>query len=328
MKRAIVTGASGFVGANLARRLVTDGHEVHLIVRPGRPQWRIDEIRGAAHVHEVPLEDTEALPAVVGAIRPEWIFHLAAYGAYASQADLRQMVATNILGTINLVEACLQTGFEAFVNSGSSSEYGFKDHAPTEREWLEPNSHYAVTKASATLFCRHTAQRHGAHLVTLRLYSTYGPYEEPTRFVPTLIVRGLAGELPPLVHPDSAHDYVHVDDVIDAYLLAATQPGQELGAVYNVGSGVQTTVRDVVEIARRAMHLRVEPAWGSMPGRQWDTPHWVCDNHEIRARLNWQPRFGFEEGFGRTLAWFRAHPRWLAYYRDRCADRAAEGQAP
>ena len=82
-------------------------------------------------------------------IDPHWVFHLATYGAYSSQSDVQTIVTTNYNGTVNLVEACLETGFEAFVNAGSSSEYGYKDHAPVESELPEPNSHYAATKAAA-----------------------------------------------------------------------------------------------------------------------------------------------------------------------------------
>src|SRR5205085_63861 len=141
--------------------------------------------------------------------------------------DLRRMIQTNLLGTVNLVEACIAAGCAAIVNTGSSSEYGFKDHAPTETEWLEPNSHYAVTKASATLFCHYTAQHWEGLLPTLRLYSVYGPYEEPSRLLPTVILHGLQNRLPPLVNPEIARDYIAVDDVCDAYLLAATQIGQQ-----------------------------------------------------------------------------------------------------
>jgi len=313
-KRVLITGATGFIGANLARRLVHDGHEVHFLVRQGHSQWRIEAIRTEVRLHEVNLGDEDALTQVVGRIRPEWVFHLAAHGAYSHQSDLRRMLETNVLGTIHLVAACLDTGFEAFVNTGSSSEYGFKDHAPSETEWLEPNSHYAVTKASATLFCRHTAQRERVHLPTLRLYSVYGPYEEPTRLMPTLIVRGLHGEIPPLVSPDIARDYIYVDDVIEAYLLAATQPGRELGAVYNVGTGIQTSLRDVVEVARRVLGIVVEPQWGSMPSRPWDTNIWVSDNQKIRAVLDWHPRHTFEQAFRLMANWFRSSPALWGLY--------------
>src|SRR4051812_37876762 len=101
MKRAIVTGATGFVGANLARRLLNDGHEVHLFVRPRHRAWRIAAIRAAVRVHTVDFGDDAALARLVGAIRPEWVFHLAAHGAYPTETDLHEMVRTNIVGTIN-----------------------------------------------------------------------------------------------------------------------------------------------------------------------------------------------------------------------------------
>src|SRR6058998_3106401 len=187
MKRVLLTGGTGFVGANLARRLLQSGHEVHLLVQPRHTGWRIEAIRDDLRLHEVDLADGERLGNLVRRIGPDWVFHLAAHGAYSWQRDLGQIVRTNILGTMNLVGACVATGFEGFVNTGSSSEYGFKDHAPAETEALEPNSYYAVTKASATLFCRFTARARSVNLPTLRLYSVYGPYEEPSRLIPALI---------------------------------------------------------------------------------------------------------------------------------------------
>jgi len=314
MKLVILTGATGFVGANLARRLLKDGHAVHLLVRHGYAPWRIEMIRDHVRLYEVDLGDPQAVNTVVSRIKPDWIFHLAAYGAYSSQTDLSRMAQTNIIGTMNLVNACLQAGFEAFVNTGSSSEYGFKDHAPTENEWIDPNSHYAITKAAATHFCRYTARSKNVRIPTLRLYSVYGPYEDPSRLMPTLIRRGLRGELPPLVNPDIARDYVYTEDVNDAYLLAAAAPDQEPGAVYNVGTGVQTTLRDVVEVARRVMGIVVEPDWGSMPNRHWDTNVWVSDNRKIITELGWNPRYTFEQGFRLMVDWMRDH---LALYPDR-----------
>jgi len=308
MKRVIITGATGFVGANLARRLLREGHEVHVLVRPNYTAWRIEEIRQNLRLHELQLHDAKVVSHVVSQIRPEWIFHLAVHGAYSWQTDLEQMVLTNIHGTINLVNACLQTGFEAFVNTGSSSEYGFKDHAPAESDPLEPNSHYAVSKAAATMFCRYTAQSRGVHLPTLRLYSVFGPYEDPGRLLPALIQRGLKGELPPLVDPDVARNFVYVDDAVEAYLLAARVRPPELGAIYNVGTGAATTLREVVDVARRVMQISAEPVWNTMPNRSWDTNVWVSDNRKIRSELQWQPLGSFEEGFRLTLDWFRKGP--------------------
>lgn len=312
-KRVLITGATGFVGANLARRLLSDGHEVHALVRPGYRSWRIESIRDDLRLHALDMTDAEAVSRAVASVRPEWVFHLAVHGAYSSQTDIREMIATNIVSTVNLVEACLQAGFESFVNTGSSSEYGFKDHPPSETDWLEPNSAYAVTKASAALYCRMIAQTRHVNITTLRLYSVYGAYEEPTRLIPTLIARGLRGELPPLVNPDIARDFVYADDVNDACLRAA-QSSPAFGAVYNVGSGAQTTLREVVEVARRVLAIEQAPEWGTMPDRRWDTSVWVADPSAIRAALGWQATTSFKDGFTATVAWLRAHPELYAAY--------------
>jgi nucleoside-diphosphate-sugar epimerase len=316
MKRVVITGGTGFVGANLVRRLLADGHEIHLLVRENYTSWRIEAIRQDVHLHEVNFVDGEILIHRMDEIRPDWVFHLATYGAYSYQTDLQRMVQTNVIGTMNLVEACVKTGFEAFINTGTSSEYGFKKHAPSETESLEPNSYYAVTKASATLFCRYTAHFRNVTLPTLRLYSVYGPYEEPTRLIPALILQGLKGQLPPLVNPNIARDYVYVQDVIDAYLLAATRPDQQPGAIYNVGTGIQTSLREVVELARGIMGIQDEPNWGSMPDRLWDSEVWVSDNEKIRNDLGWRPRCTIEQGLLLTSQWFRENPTMLNFYRE------------
>lgn len=312
MKRCLVTGGTGFVGANLVRRLLRDGQAVHLVVRPEHAVWRLPDLRREVQLHELPLHDLGAVTAVVREIRPDWVFHLAAHGAYSWQAELEPMVRTNIQGTMNLVTACVQAGFESFVNTGSSSEYGFKDHAPAETEPLEPNSHYAVTKAAATLFCRYTAQSQRLHLPTLRLYSVYGPYEDPRRFVPALIRHGLNGQLPPLVDPNIGRDFVYVEDVIEAYVLAATVPVKEFGPVYNVGTGIGTTIQDAVTVARSAMNIAEEPVWNTMPKRQWDTHCWQANIQAIQEQLHWSPRYSFADGLGETIQWARNHPELLA----------------
>jgi nucleoside-diphosphate-sugar epimerase len=315
-KRVLVTGASGFIGANLVRRLLSDGHEVDLILRPKHAGWRLTEIESIAR-HIVELADPDDVAKTVQAVRPDWIFHLAAHGAYSSQTDFREMIQTNVIGTVNLVEACLKTGFEAFVNTGSSSEYGFKDHPPIETELPEPNSHYAVTKASATLYCRYAAQKHNVRLRTLRLYSVFGPWEEPTRLIPTLIAFGLKGRLPPLADPKVARDYVYVDDVCDAYVLAAKHSGAESDAIFNIGTAIQSRLDQVVEIAGHLMPVNDQPRWASMPNRQWDTQTWVANNGRAVRELGWTPRHTLPEGLEETIAWFKANPALAAVYQQR-----------
>lgn len=317
MKRAIVTGASGFIGANLTRRLLQDGHDVHLLLREGYLRWRIEDIFKDVQIHIIDLNDKAGIENVIKSIHPELIFHIAAYGNYSWQNNLDQIIQTNFIGTINLLEACLKVGFEAFVNTGSSSEYGLKNYPPPEYDSLEPNSYYAVTKASAALFCRYSAQKYKAHITTLRLYSVYGPYEEPERLIPTLIINGLNGKLPPLVNPGIARDFVYIDDVIDAYLLSALKKEKEFGAIYNIGSGIQVTIRELVETAMRVLKINVSPQWGSMQNRDWDTSVWIANNNEAGRKLGWKTNNTIEQGLSKTVDWLCNNPQYLNLYIER-----------
>lgn len=308
MKRVLVTGATGFVGSNLARRLLHDGHNVHLFVRKNCTPWRIEPIRSEVRLHEVDLSNAETLAALVRKIRPDWIFHLATYGAYSDQNDLRLMLRTNVTETSNMVDVCVERGFEAFVNAGSSSEYGFKNSPPSEEDRIDPNSQYAVTKSYATQYCAFAARKHNMNVVTLRLYSVYGPYEDKRKFIPTLISHAIKGGLPPLVAPETARDFVYVDDICEAFVLAATKSVSERGLVYNIGSGIQTTIRQAVDIAINMFGLKEEPLWNTMPGRQWDTDKWVADSRLARTCLNWHPQYSFGDGFQKTVEWTMAHP--------------------
>jgi nucleoside-diphosphate-sugar epimerase len=315
LKRVLVTGGTGFVGSNLVRRLLQDGHVVGLLVRKGHDPWRLADVSGRVQWIEANLEEGTGLRTVVTEFRPQWVFHLAAHGAYSWQSDRASILKVNVLGTANLLDACLAIGFEAFVNTGSSSEYGFKDHPPREDEPLAPTSAYAVAKAAATMYCAQAARASDAPVVTLRLYSVYGPWEEPKRFIPQLVARGLEGLLPPLANPETARDYVYISDVCDAYVRAA-RTKLEPGSIYNVGTGVQTTLRQAVEHARRVLGIAVEPRWGSMPDRGWDTAIWVADSSRLRERLGWRSEIDLDHGLQLTADWLAASPflktRYLA----------------
>ncbi len=307
MTRCLVTGATGFVGANLARLLLGEGHDVCLLVRKEHNPARLAAIVNQVQIEVADIADKGATHDLISRIRPEWVFHLAANGAYSWQNDVDTIFRTNLSGLINLLESSLAAGCTAFVNAGSSSEYGYKDHAPGEGELVEPNSYYAVAKAAATQFCRFVAQNRQAQIATLRLYSAYGPYEDEGRLIPTIVKHGLEKKLPPLVSPDIARDYIYVDDVCNAFLQTAKKlaAGEiaELGAVLNIGTGVQTSIAQVVEITRRLMKLEVEPVWGSMENRRWDTSVWVADNSKAKRLLDWKPVYDFESGLAKTIEW-------------------------
>lgn len=303
-KRVLLTGAAGFVGAVLTRRLLAEGHELHALLKSSSPRWRLHGIQDDLRCHEVDLRDEAAVSRAVKAARPEVIYHLAAHGAYPFQTDPDGIIETNFLGTWNLLKASASLDYQAFVNTGSSSEYGFKDYAMRETDLLEPNSYYSVAKCAQTLVCQHFANVEKKPVTTFRLFSAFGPYEEPSRLIPTLVRRSLAGEPLELVSKDVARDFVYVEDVVDAFLKLDQLAGLK-GEVINIGTGVQSTVGDVVEAVQRHAGSRSECRWGAMPARIWDAKTWVADCTKALRLLGWRPRTSLPEGLRLTVEWTR-----------------------
>jgi dolichol-phosphate mannosyltransferase len=311
--RALITGAAGFIGANLVRHLLGGGHEPTAVVRDGAVPWRLHDISDQVSICHADLSDPEAVRRAVRQGRPEVIFHLGAHGAYSWQQDFEEMLAVNVGATEALLGVAREVGAR-LVAAGSSSEYGLKDHAPLETEAVEPNSHYAVTKVCATHLCRLAAGIHGQHAVTLRLYSVYGPWEQPGRLMPALVERALAGDLPPLVAPETARDFVWVDDVCEAFVLAATTELPDPGAVFNVASGVQSTLRSVVDMTRELFGIDTEPTWGTMEQRGWDTRVWIGAPAAAHETLGWHAETPLRVGLRRFADWLQSNPRTAARY--------------
>jgi len=306
-RRFLVTGAAGFVGAALCRRLLHDGNEVHVVLKPETATWRLDDALDDLHVHRGDLRDEDRARALATAVRPDVVYHLATHGAYPFQTDADGIIQTNILGTWNLLKALSQVDYEVFVNTGSSSEYGFKQYAMRETDLLEPNSYYAAAKCAQTLLCQHVAGQEQRAITTFRLFSVYGPFEEPSRLVPTIIANCLAGRELTLVAPETARDFVYIDDVVDAYLRIDAL-GRLRGEIINIGSGVQRTVRAIVDLVLRHTGTRVRCRWGEMPSRIWDTSTWVADCTKAGRLLGWQAATPLADGLKETVAWAQRHP--------------------
>lgn len=315
MKRVLVTGAAGFIGANLVRRLLADGHKIAVLTRPGANAWRLNDLACEFEfdLHQVNLCNADDVRRVVRQFHPEWIFHCAAHGAYSWQTDWVQIFSTNLMSTITLLECCAETGFEAFINAGSSSEYGFNSHSPKEEDIAEPNSYYAISKLSATMACNLMARSRELNVKTLRLYSVFGPWEDQRRLIPTLIKHGLMRSLPALVNPEVCRDFVYIDDVVDAFLRAANQKQASTSPVYNVGSGVETSIDELVEHFRQRFDITELPRWKSMQNRKWDTISWVADATLIHDDLSWTPRVSLEQGIESFITWCLSNPAYLAH---------------
>ena len=305
MTRILITGGAGFLGANLTRKLLEENEDIHLILSPKTNTWRINSISNKLSIHTVDLTDKEKVETTIKSIKPEIIYHLATHGAYASQVSEERIIATNIIGLMNILNACKTVGFKKFINTGSSSEYGFKKEPMKERDILEaPYSCYAFTKASATLYAQYFAKKYDLPVITLRLFSVYGDYEEPKRFVPSLITNTLKNNPTPLASPDTARDFIYVEDVINAY-LSVCKKSLEPGEIFNVGSGEQKTIKEVVETVMQITKRNIPLVWNSFSSRAWDTNTWQADISKIRDSVGWHPKHTLVEGIIKTISWIK-----------------------
>ena len=305
-----VVGGSGFIGAKLVFSLARIRSDVFAVSKRVESSWRLLH---SSHRNTVPCDITQKrdVAAAVLEHQPKTIFNLAAYGAYERQSAPDQIHAVNYTGTLHLIQALLDTGCDAFVQAGSSSEYGFNCAGPSEFARLEPNSNYAVSKVSASYLMQYYGRVQGFPCTHLRLYSIYGPWEERDRLVPRLISLGLQGLYPPLVNPEITRDFVYVDDCTRAFVRAATTTCRSLpGQVFNIATGVKTSLADIAGRVRTILSIPGEPVFGSMPNRRWDLPDWFGDPLLAREKLGWTHRHSLEEGLSLTAEWERlASPR-------------------
>lgn len=306
----VVFGAGGFIGANLVRRLLNYRKDVYAVTSKPFVPWRLDDI-SPKHILHCNIIKKDQLEKLFSDYSFKTIFDLAAYGAYSKQADVDLIYETNFLGLLNLLETSSRYSIKAFVHAGSSSEYGLNAAAPKEDAPLLPNSHYAVTKASAAHMIKYYGTLKEMPVVNLRYYSIYGPYEEPDRLIPVIIAKGMKGEYPPLVQPDISRDFVYVDDAIYATLLSATNIGNIKGQSLNIASNKKTTIREIASTAKDLFTINGEPQWGEMPNRKWDLKEWYGDATLAKQLLNWQSETPLKEGLKLTHEWQKDYSKPL-----------------
>lgn len=303
----LVTGAGGFIGANLVRKLINEKYDVHVIWKKTTKSWRLIDILLKLTLHEIELSDRPGLMRVMQKIQPYAIIHLAAHGAYSSQTDIDRMIQINIEGTLNLLLASREINYQAFINTGSSSEYGPNDKPMKETDVLRPASFYAATKASATYICKVFAEQFNKPVITLRPFSVYGPYEEPGRFIPT-VMQALRKQTPIQITPGSQRrDFVFIDDIVQAYLCAIQQGKKVSGQVFNLGTGIEYTNDEVVNTLFKTTNKKTVIQKGAYPKRIWDTDHWAANTSLTHKKLKWRFKTPLHKGLVATYHWLAAN---------------------
>ncbi len=301
----VVLGAGGFIGANLFRRILASRDDVYGVVK-NLPLWRLEGVHNR-HLFEVDITSRSEMQNLINSIKPATIFNCASYGAYSFENDAELIYRTNFLAFAQLVELVKDRPLAALIHAGSSSEYGFNCAAPDEAAPLAPNSNYAVSKSAASNFINYAGKALRLPVVNLRLYSVYGPYEDSSRLIPNIVRSGLRKEYPPLVNPDISRDFVYIDDVCEAFLLAAAKLTPDLyGESFNIGTGQRTTIRQVAEIAQQIFGIENAARFGDMQNRAWDLADWYAKPTKANDRLGWMARTTFKDGLRLTADWFKS----------------------
>jgi len=304
-KNILITGAAGFVGANLVRYFLKRGASISIIKRRQSNLWRIKDVIEQISVYNADLLDQEKIYRAVKSIKPEIILHAATYGGHPFQIDSAKIIETNFLGTINLLKACRANAYELFINTGSSSEYGIKSSPIKETDLLEPLGEYGVTKAAAALYCQALAKKEGRPIVTLRLFSPFGYYEESIRLVPAVIISCLNGEAPKVSSPNAVRDFIFIEDVMAAYWKTVENKKDVCGEIINIGYGMQHTVKDVVSAVTTLTGAKLPAQWGIFPNPRVEPRKWQANISKAKKIIKWQPRTDLASGLQKTIGWFK-----------------------
>ena len=302
-EKIFITGATGFIGSNLARRYLERGAEVFINIRTGSDTWRIKDILRDVNSVAVDITEYNKLKDSVKKIRPDIIIHTATYGGSSEQKNIEKIVETNFLGTLNLLRSCRDIDIRLFVNTGSSSEYGIKNSAMKESCLLEPVTEYGASKAAATLFCQTITRTENLPVVTLRLFSPYGRFEQRSRLIPSVIIAALQKINPRISSRKFVRDFIFIDDVLNAY-DAAIDKKNAAGKIFNIGSGKQHSVGEVVDIIVRLLGDEVTYEAGLPEAWKNEPVFWQADIQQAKSELGWEPKYPLEEGLAATIDWF------------------------
>jgi nucleoside-diphosphate-sugar epimerase len=300
--RIFVTGGSGFIGANLLRRLVEEPVEVHVIVKPQSNLWRIEKLLPRLFIHEANLENYPLLETIIQEISPSAIFHLAAHGVSSGHQNPRQILSSNLMGSFNLIQACKNIDYESFVYLGGSSEYGRSSQAMTEEDMLKPITFYGATKACSTLLLQQFAYAEGKPIAILRPFSVYGYYESSLRLIPTAIEAALKGRPLKLTTGTFSRDFVFVGDVAEACLKCWKKKISK--EIINIGTGIHTTTREVIKLIEELTEKKIEIDEEPYPPHLIDRPIWRADITKARKMLGWKPHT-LQQGLQKTIAWMQ-----------------------
>ncbi len=284
--KAVISGMNGFIGKHLARSLMAKEIDVlpidrKLLINP-KKLWEF-----------IKWEN------------PDYIFCLHAYGNHSSQQNDEETFLANVAATFNLLNASKDIPYKAFINFGSSSEYGKKQTAMKEEDLPEAETMYGCTKVAGTYLARAFSKKYDLPIVTVRPFSVYGPGEADFRFIPTVIRCALRGEELKL-EPTGMHDWIYIWDFIEGVLQVADHAKTLQGQAINIGTGAQSSNKEIVEEISFLSDKFIKTDTKYM--RPNDSGVWIGKSDTLKL-LGWKPQYDLESGLLETYRYYANHEK-------------------
>lgn len=308
MAKYLITGGAGFIGSNLARRLLDLGEDV--VVLDDFSTGKEENLKNIKDRLEVVVGDVCEMGKVREAMEGiDYVFHHAAVVSVPRSVD--DPVRTNqvnVNGTLNCLLAAKEVGAKRLVFAASSSAYGDSEELP-KREDMKPHplSPYGVSKLVGEMYCRVFSEVYGLPTVSLRYFNIFGPHQDPhsqyAAVVPIFITRLLEGESPVIFGDgEQSRDFTYIDNAVEANLLAIHSDRAD-GKTMNVACGARYTLNQLVDYLKDLTGSDIEPTY--VEPRAGDIRHSMGDISEASRLLGYDPRVSFEDGLKRTVDWFR-----------------------
>lgn len=301
-KTVLVTGANGFVGAHLVNVLEKQGAQVFAQVRQNSDTYRFDRLNTKPTLIEMDLCELTTVRQHLEAIRPHYVFNTAVNRNYD---DLTATIQLNTLALVNLLESAQGPRLQAFVHCGSSTEYGNLPGPLNETDLPEPCTLYGGAKLAGSHLLQSLSKSRKIPTAILRLFHVYGPLESDNRLIPTAIHNLINDKPVKLTDPGCTHDPVHIDDVVNACLLAAR--AGSYGDIFNIANGCKISNEDIVNTIASILGKTPSIHPGAFEKREWDRDDWFANVDKARNVLGWKASMDLQAGLSKTIDWMKNH---------------------
>lgn len=303
--RIFITGAAGFIGSHLTRRLLKEGKIIGIQMRENSDLSRISDLFPALKIYSFDIRDTQKVITSIEDFQPDIIIHLAAYYALEQELNIGELITTNVTGTLNIFEAARQVNVMGIIHISTEAVYKEQAIPLKETSPLMPRNIYALSKVQTEEICFYYVNRFNIKSLMFRLFTPYGSNDHERKLIPFIIRNLLHNTSPQLTSGKQQWDFIYIDDVIEAFLLGIRRIPQLKGCeIYNIGSGNPISIRNVGEIIHGIIHSESQLLWGSIPHRHDEIWYNAANIDKARDYLGWEPRISIYEGLTKTVEWY------------------------